>query len=131
MKLVLNRNIRNPEYTAGILSINDIPFCFTLELPIVDGGHHSAILPDTYDITLVCSPKHNCIVPLLINVPGRSGIEIHCGNFVTDTLGCILVGLRDIDSKGDVLISSRLTFEFLMKKLLSVNEKHTITIYES
>lgn len=81
--------------TFGKLYINDNFQCYTLEpvLPVPVGS---------YEITLdVTSPKfkfrypytkHRGKVPRLLAVPGHEGILIHCGNFVKDTAGCILVG---------------------------------------
>lgn len=43
-----------------------------------------------YKITLYKSPVHGS-VPLLHDVPGRSWIEIHAGNYERDSKGCILV----------------------------------------
>lgn len=41
-------------------------------------------------------------VPHLQNVPGRSDIEIHMGNYPEQTKGCIILGhVRDEDSVGD------------------------------
>lgn len=33
-------------------------------------------------------------VPHVLDVPGRTAIEIHAGNDSTDTHGCILLGMR-------------------------------------
>lgn len=41
---------------------------------------------------MVWSPKFKSYKPRLEGVPHRSGILIHKGNSVKDTLGCILVG---------------------------------------
>lgn len=59
--------------------------CATLE------RHDIAIPVGEYPITIYDSPKHGNI-PLLSNVPGRSMIEIHEGNWERQSLGCILVG---------------------------------------
>lgn len=52
-----------------------------------------------YDYRLYSSPRHG-IVPLLLDVPNRSMIEIHKGNKIEDSRGCFLVGFNL--SKGTV-----------------------------
>ena len=47
-----------------------------------------------YRARLYNSPKFGRKVILLSNVPGFDAIEIHVGNDVGDTEGCILVGSR-------------------------------------
>ena len=61
------------------------------------------------------------MVFLLENVPGRSSIEVHAGNYATgkkiDTQGCILVGsaFEDIDINGTLdIIESKKTLNRLM-----------------
>jgi hypothetical protein len=73
----------------------------TLELPVKDGLPGSAIPPGRYKVTVYNSPHFGREVPLLEDVPGRSEIEIHYGNYPTDSRGCILVGLEhDLDFVG-------------------------------
>jgi hypothetical protein len=73
-----------------------------LELP--DNGNLPTIscIPEgVYDVIKYDSPKKGEVF-LLLNVPGRSGIEIHKGNFTKDTKGCILPGIffTDINEDG-------------------------------
>lgn len=50
------------------------------------------------------------------DVPGRSGIQIHVGNTIKDTTGCILVGLEENDNQ-DALLASQPAFNQLVKWL--------------
>lgn len=80
------------ELIAGSLDLK------TLELPVKDGLPGSAIPPGRYKVTIYASPHFGREVPLLQGIPGRSEIEIHYGNYPTDSRGCILVGLtHDLD----------------------------------
>jgi hypothetical protein len=89
----------------------------TLELPYLENHRDiSCIPPGEYKCDRVTSKKFG-ICYLLNDVPGRSGIIIHIGNYAAekilleraimrnvkkvDTLGCILVGLRHYDLNND------------------------------
>jgi len=92
VKLLLQRFQCDSTATIGKLYIDGVFECYTLELPVRDGAHGSAILPGIYDVVPTYSPHFNRQMPLLIGVPFRSGIEIHYGGLPRNTLGCILVG---------------------------------------
>ena len=54
------------------------------------------------------------MLPLLVDVPGFSGVRIHTGNAIDDTDGCIVVGRR---TSGTKIAESRLAFRKLMAML--------------
>lgn len=87
-----------PEATVGRLTLGEFR-CFTLELP--DKGNApnvSCIPPGTYKAFKRVKPSG--VVIQLEGVPGRSGIQMHAGNFTRQILGCILPGdgIKDLDS---------------------------------
>ena len=45
----------------------------------------------TYPIVVTWSPKFKRMLPLVLNVPGRSGIRVHQGTKPEHSRGCILV----------------------------------------
>ena len=84
--------------TLGNLYADGIWKTFTLEpLEPIPAGE--------YPVTMEYWAKKDDYYPLLGNVVGHTGIYIHSGNFVTDTHGCILVGLR---KAVDSILDSRL-----------------------
>ena len=103
MKLTLCRLTLTPDSTTGQLYIDGQPFCYTLELPVIDGLPGSAIPEGTYPVVLAPSPKFMRsndpwvlkfaqLIPHLYQIPDRTDILIHFGNTADDTNGCILVG---------------------------------------
>ena len=46
----------------------------------------------TYEVCMTYSPRFKKDLPLLMNVPGRTGIRIHTGSKPEHSQGCILVG---------------------------------------
>ena len=117
MKVQLRRFFRKNESVFGMLQFEDFSL-FTMEnfMKIIPTG--------TYKVTFTYSPKFSkkypyCEykgVPLLNNVPGRSGIRIHCGNFFKDVDGCIIVG-NGISLEDSMLLSSRIAYRKMMKYL--------------
>jgi hypothetical protein len=66
--------------------------CWTLELPWKDNQNRvSAIVPGEYEAFKRNSPSNGRVIELR-DVPGRSHIQFHSGNFIRNVLGCILVG---------------------------------------
>lgn len=111
--------------TFGRLFVNDDFYCYTLEpAPSKNNIKPYPIPEGIYDLTLkVQSPKYRYRfpynsfkgrVPRVLNVPGFDGILIHIGNFVKDTLGCILVGEKKNLSR---LFNSTSAYIKLFKKL--------------
>lgn len=110
------KRIALSDSTIGALEFDGFR-CATLELPDLDNKAQVSCIPaGTYKCKKIVSPsKGNCIS--ITNVPMRSNILIHVGNFTSDVLGCIIVGdsIRDINNDGipDVT-NSRHTFDKLM-----------------
>lgn len=99
MKFQLNRDNASTLATMGQLWLDGRLAAYTLELPIKDGLPGSAIPAGIYRVTIYNSPHFGRPMPLIL-VPGRSTIEIHWGNDVVDTRGCVLVGdSRDLSTR--------------------------------
>ena len=45
----------------------------------------------TYPVAVTWSPKFKRMLPIVLNVPGRSGIRVHRGTRPEHSRGCILV----------------------------------------
>lgn len=96
--------------------------CVTLE------RHDIAIPVGHYSMCLYSSPTHG-VVPLLRNVPGRTMIEIHAGNWEHQSLGCILVGkTRTILEGKQAIGESKSTLKQLVKLLQASPEALSIEI---
>lgn len=99
---------------------NGIKYTFcTLELPWKNNARRISCIPaGEYKVIKHVSPKFGeCL--WIQDVPERSEILIHSGNYVTEILGCVLAGKRHTDINADGLLdvtSSRKT----MKELLDV-----------
>lgn len=115
MNLTVTRQLGTLNSTPGMLDIDGLFFCYTLE-PRTDSsqGKPYAIPAGTYPISLEMSHKFGFVTPHVNNVPGFTAIEIHPGNFPKDTEGCCLVGeSRATDFVGD----SREAFHALMSAI--------------
>lgn len=139
MNITLNRIAKRDSYTIGKLYIDGQYFCDTLEdkdrglnqltsLSQISSKKiygQTAIPTGTYKIIISYSNRFKKYMPLLLNVPGFSGIRIHTGNTSADTDGCILVGKNKAIGK---VLESRDTYDKLFAKLTEANKKEVITI---
>lgn len=102
----LKRTFQNDTQTLGELIVsegnNEIFRCYTLELPWKNNSTNVSCIPaGKYRVIKRFSDQYQNHFHIL-NVPGRSMILIHTGNFYTQTKGCILAGtgLSDINADG-------------------------------
>jgi hypothetical protein len=118
IKLFLKRDDQNDLRTLGAIYKEDGGrVCFTLELPWLNNQSNISCIPEgTYQAKVAYSPKHKRNLYWLQNVPGRGSVEIHIGNLVKDTLGCILLG-SSRSSKRNAVYSSRLAFDSFMEMM--------------
>ena len=85
MYIQLFRNQPNGSAITGRLVINGRWFCNTLERV----GYQ--IPPLCYHLAVTMSPKFRRLLPIVQNVPQRSGIRFHRGSKPTHSTGCILI----------------------------------------
>ena len=85
MYIRLIRNKPHGSAITGRLVIDGRWFCDTLERV----GYQ--ILPLCYPVKVTRSPKFKRLLPLVSNVPQRSGIRFHRGTRPEHSTGCILL----------------------------------------
>lgn len=79
--------------TLGTLTVGDLRL-YTLERPWRDNATHISCIPEgTYTAVWSRSPRLKKWTYEIRNVAARSGIRIHAGNVVDDSLGCPLLGM--------------------------------------
>ena len=122
MKLLLQRYNYDDKQTLGKMYLLDershiIDEWHSLELPNKDNKRRLSCIPEgIYNAVKHNSPKFGSCF-WIKDVPNRSEILIHKGNYHTDILGCIIIGsdLSDINKDGylDVTSSSKSVLELL------------------
>ena len=93
MYIRLIRNKPQGNAITGRLVINGRWFCNTLERK----GYE--ILALCYHVQVTMSPKFKRLLPIVQNVPQRSGIRFHRGTKPEHSTGCILVPNRAIEKE--------------------------------
>ncbi len=138
VKLAIKRIHYDPDYAVGELSLDGIRICYTLEdavrekpgMPVEAWKiqNNTAIPSGEYVVDITHSQRFGRPMPLLIGVPGFTGVRIHAGNTSEDTEGCILVG-NDWGG-GDWIGNSRAAFKPLFAKLLAAKARGELITLE-
>ena len=117
------------EGTFGILRINKVVFCATLEPRENANLHNISCIPaQPYTVKITNSPKFG-ITYQVLDVPERSHILFHAGNEVKHTAGCIILGQHITKLQGNrALYNSGLTFQRFLIRLDSLPFK--LIIYD-
>jgi len=105
----------------------------SLELPFLNNQKLISCIPEgTYQCTRITSRKYGKCY-LVENVPDRSEILIHIGNYASglkkDTSGCILVGLNhtDLNADGELDVANSTIAMETLRALLPSKFSLTIT----
>mgnify|MGYP001183055328 FL=1 len=137
--LIVVRTAYTKKGTLGTIYRNNLPVGLCLERPFFFGPdkrtvkNESCIPPGVYKIkrTMRHAGKPGSYeVFQLEDVEGghRTAIQIHRGNFVKDTLGCLLVGISFFvdDENGISVQQSRQGFNRLMKSMEVVDSGYIL-----
>lgn len=97
MKIIITRTVSNRQCVFGKLQVLNstgvvLYECYTLELPNLKNKARISCIPAGVYKAAVYKSLKNGVCIQLFSVPGRSYIQIHAGNRIADTLGCVLVG---------------------------------------
>ena len=118
MNLNLTRDICGETCTEGVLIVDGVLECYTLEDVVRAAGEKipgdTAIPEGRYKVIVNHSNRFNRDLPLLVGVPNFEGVRIHSGNTANDTEGCILVGRKRVPG---AIQESRLSFDALFHKI--------------
>mgnify|MGYP007090344541 FL=1 len=126
MLLEVKRLYKKDTYTIGVLMVDGEKFSDTLEDKVRDLKSEKKVYGETaipagkYKVVMSMSSKFKRVMPYLENVPQFTGIMIHPGNIIKDTLGCILVG--ENKKKGQ-LVNSRKYSDELNKRINEAIER--------
>jgi hypothetical protein len=121
MKVDIYRKLETSQAITGEFWLNGVKECFYLEparfTPFYSG--HPCIHTGVYRVVLTMSQHLGYVCPEVLNVPGRTAIRWHIGNFPEDVLGCCVVGTA---AGKNCVTHSKIAFDALMKKLRANEE---------
>jgi len=103
---------KSPQGIIGVLTIDSVIFCFTLE------RDDTFLKPGCYHCQRFHGTKWKNTFE--IEVPGHTAVLFHSGNVEADTEGCVLLGATTGKLQGErAVLSSGETF----KRFLNIMEK--------
>jgi hypothetical protein len=124
MRLTLTRLQLDPDVTIGSLDADGDWVAWTCEDTVRPQGvkisGQTAIPAGRYTVIINQSQRFQRLLPLLLDVPGFSGVRIHPGNTAADTEGCILPGL---DRLAKSVGRSRRAFDGLFARMQEAARK--------
>lgn len=100
--ITIKRTSINSNSVTGELYVNGEFICHTLELPWKSNKSFISSIPSGEYSALLRYNKNDKWRLLLENVPNRTGIQIHIGNYPSEIEGCVLVGDEVINVQNKV-----------------------------
>lgn len=102
---------------------------YTLELPWKDNRQEVSCIPaGVYECAPYSSEKYPDVYEVL-NVPGRTAILIHVGNWTRNTLGCILPGFSPFITDGENAVRDSSLAMALIRKIVG-QKRFTLRVVE-
>lgn len=100
--LTIARAYHTDATLGRILSPHFSRYLACLELPDRNNATDESCIPEgLYPYRVAHSPRAGRLVIWIDNVPGRTNIQLHPGNYTRQILGCGLPGLSIVDLDGD------------------------------
>lgn len=120
MERITIKRVYFPDFTIGLGGYKGLSF-FTLELPWLDNQVNISCIPKgIYRAKKRISPSKSYEVIEYINVPNRTYIQVHRGNYTSQLLGCQLFGdsLKYLDNDDIIdITNSKKTLDRLLSML--------------
>jgi hypothetical protein len=123
MELTLYRLRENTNGTFGVLCNENVCICLTLERPWMNNKSDVSCIPIGEYKCKRHTSEHFGEGFEVLNVPNRSDILFHTGNWMTDSKGCIILGYGfSTKNNQEALDQSGIAFDRFMKILKGTNE---------
>ena len=127
-KLKIKRVHKRNDCTLSVIMYRNMMFKM-LELPDLDNQKNISCIPEgAYWAKKRFSPGKQYEVIEYEDVPNRTYIQIHGGNYTRDILGCQLAGEEFIDIDGDGIPDITGTMRTLDKLLAALPERFMIEV---
>ena len=120
--LTIRRSIETDKNVLGFATLTNsrgkiIFNCVTLELPFLANKKKVSSIPTGTYRAIKTKSQSKGEVLMLKQVPNRTSVLVHVGNYSKDTLGCVLMG-RNIEFSEDTsehyITQSRITMSSLL-----------------
>jgi hypothetical protein len=136
-KILVKRFLSNQYKTLGIMHLIDDDVSTielkTLELPWLNNQKMFSCIPaGKYNAIPINRPHNRGWALHIQNVPNRTAILVHLGNYTSDIQGCILVGINHIDLNNDGItdVSESTRAMSLLKSWVSITKELEIEIID-
>ena len=111
--LLITRDRKTSIFTTSVLSIDGEVVCLAMELPWKDNRRNVSCIPPGKYQGIRAPDRSGCPAFWIENVPGRDGIMIHVGNYLSETEGCVLTGMKFYDTPEPKITSSKFAARLL------------------
>jgi hypothetical protein len=106
LRIQILRASYNSGSITGEMSVNGRFIAHTLELPWRNNQSYVSSIPAREYPGFLRYDKTDGWRIQLVDVPNRTGVQIHVGNYPTQIEGCVLVGKRVINARNEITDSA-------------------------